>query len=125
MSNTRRIGEIGERIALALLKDKGYQILQHNWRCQWGEIDIIAQSGETIVFVEVKAAHSKSFGAPEEWVNVRKRKHIAKAAMQFLLDNSITDAPVRFDVIAIDLNTRTPKHIENAFSLNDAGTLED
>jgi len=113
--NTLTKGMRGERIACDFLLKSGYRIIERNWRCKWGEIDIIAAIEGTIVFIEVKSATGTGFGAPMEWVTPRKRKKIIMAAKQYILDNPIENMLIRFDVIAIDLRMNTVNHIPNAF----------
>ncbi len=114
---SKKRGDIGESFACDLLRSKGYRIICRNWRCRWGEIDIIAEDGGTLVFVEVKSAKSKKFGNPARWVDSRKQSHLVKSAMQYILDEIGEDVPVRFDVVAVDLNKMDAEHIINAFGV--------
>jgi putative endonuclease len=99
-----RIGAWGEEIARQYLETKGYRILARNWRTQEGEVDLVAQDGETIVFVEVKTRTSKEFGWPEESITVTKRRRLQRSAMAYLSDQDLIDILWRIDVIAIDRN---------------------
>ena len=99
-----RIGAWGEDIASQYLEAKGYQILARNWRTQEGEVDLVAQDGETVVFVEVKTRTSKDFGWPEESVTVTKQRRLQRSAMAYLSDQDLMDILWRIDVIAIDRN---------------------
>jgi putative endonuclease len=99
-----RIGAWGEEIASQYLEAKGYQIRARNWRTQEGEVDLVAQDGETVVFVEVKTRTSKDFGWPEESVTVAKRRRLQRVAMAYLSDQDLMDILWRIDVIAIDRN---------------------
>ena len=108
-------GKKGEELAKRFLEKKGLKIAHRNWSCGFGEIDIVAYDGNTLVFIEVKSSAGSTFGKPVEWVNVRKRKHIVKSAKQYLFDNSIEDINIRFDVVAIDLLTNKIQHIPDAF----------
>ena len=112
-----RRGKKGENFACDFLRDIGYKIIHRNWRCRWGEIDIIAKDGETLVFVEVKTAKSDKFGSPLDWVDGRKQEHLTKSALQYLMDEVGEDVPVRFDVIAVHLNEMKCEHIKNAFDV--------
>jgi putative endonuclease len=116
VSKTKK-GTIGEDIAVESLIKKGYRILQRNYRFEHGEIDIIAEDGSALVFVEVKARRSKEFGEPEDAVTPRKREKIRATADGYLFENNIDDKECRFDVIAIDYqNSKTEiRHIEDAF----------
>ena len=96
------IGAWGEEIASQYLEANGYQILARNWRTQEGEVDLVTQDGETIVFVEVKTRTSKDFGWPEESVTAVKRRRLQRAALAYLVDQNLSDILWRIDVIAID-----------------------
>ena len=118
MSNqTNRLGEAGESIAARYLQEKGLQIIARNFRDKSGEIDIIAEDDETLVFIEVKTRQSYRCGFPEESVTRRKQKQIIRLAEIYLARNSLVDVPVRFDVIAIHMSSKTPEieHISDAF----------
>ena len=116
LSKTKK-GAIGEDLAVDYLKKKGYRIFQRNYRFEHGEIDIIAEDGNALVFVEVKARRSKEFGEPEDAVTPRKREKIRATADGYLFENNIDDKECRFDVIAIDYqgNKTEIRHIEDAF----------
>lgn len=106
-------GDKGEIIAQNHLKKNKFRILETNFRSKMGEIDIIAQKKEQIVFIEVKTRKSAEFGRPSEAVNSHKQWKIRKVAEEYLLKNKLTDYPCRFDVIEVlddEIN-----HIENAF----------
>lgn len=96
-------GKAGEDMALGVLKKNGYRIIERNYRCRYGEIDIIAKDGDTIVFVEVKTRSSSSFGPPKASVDHRKQRHIIKAATEYLARCGLTDRDARFDVVGIEL----------------------
>jgi putative endonuclease len=115
-SKTKK-GTIGENFAVDFLQKKGYRILQRNYRFEHGEIDIIAEDGNVLVFVEVKARRSKEFGEPEDAVTPRKREKIRSTANGYLFENNIEDKECRFDVIAVDYqDDRTEiRHIKDAF----------
>lgn len=106
-------GDGGEILAANFLKAQKYKILQTNYRNKIGEIDIIAQQGKTIVFVEVKRRSTLQYGRPIEAVDTRKQNKIRKTAEIYLMLNKQTLNDVRFDVIEIldeEIN-----HVENAF----------
>jgi len=115
MRNKRRIGEEKEKLAVQYLVQKGYQILEQNFYCRQGELDIIARSKDgTVVFVEVKYRVNANYGYPSEAVNFQKRQRIAKAAQVYLYQSRLSlDIRCRYDVISIMGQTIT--HIENAF----------
>ena len=113
------IAKTGESFAAAHLKARGYQILEQNYRAGRGEIDLVAQDGDCIVFVEVKTRRSLKFGTPQSAVTTQKQRQISKIAMRYLQAHNQFDAPCRFDVIAIHLSSRLEllklEQIENAF----------
>ena len=111
-------GQIGEQIAAKLMEKKGYQILHRNWRMGHLEMDIIAANKKEIAFVEVKTRTSTLAGAPEEAVNILKRKRIIAAANAYIKYYKEERTP-RFDIIGILLNKNGEieqiNHLENAF----------
>ncbi len=113
--NNRVTGQDKENIAVNYLKNKGYFIIQTNFRVRQGEIDIVARDGNTIVFVEVKYRSNTRSGNPLDAVNITKQKQISKVALFYLNKNKISpdNTPIRFDVIGILGDQIT--HIENAF----------
>lgn len=113
IGNKRTLGTQYELLAIAYLKEKKYTILEHSYRCRFGEIDIIAKQGEYIVFVEVKYRKKKDFGYPREAVNYKKRQHILRTAMYYLKTKIGYEVASRFDVIEILGDTIT--HLEAAF----------
>lgn len=113
MENKRTTGAAYEKIAAAHLISKGYEILELNFRCRSGEIDIIARDGEYLVFVEVKYRTSLKKGTPLEAVSIQKQRKISKCAMYYLMKNGLADVPVRFDVVGI-LGAEK-EHVVNAF----------
>ncbi len=118
MNKSLQRGRMGEQIAEKYLERNGYRIKFKNWRCRWGEIDLIAVSPDgTLVFVEVKSKYSDLFGRPEEWVTPAKSRKLIRSAQEFLLENQVDDQPMRFDVIAVDLREKRISHIINALTL--------
>lgn len=117
MLSKRKKGTVGEGLAVEYLEKKGYRIIQRNYRYEHGEIDIVAEDGNTLVFIEVKARRSKEFGEPEDAVTPRKRDKIRATAEGYLFKNNIDDKNCRFDVIAIDYqcNKTEIRHIPDAF----------
>lgn len=113
--NTRNIGNRGEDLACGLLEDKGYVICARNYRCKFGEIDIIARRENTFVFVEVKYRKGSGSGYAEEAVPYAKQRKICATADHFRMRMQITERyGFRFDVITI--NDGEVTHYENAFS---------
>ncbi len=116
--NKRQKGKEGELIAADYLRKKGFKIIETNFTCRIGEIDIIAKKGDTVCFIEVKLRKSKSFGSPFEAIDWRKREKIFKTAQYYCLVNKIIDKQLRFDAIGINLSEGVPEieHLENIFS---------
>jgi putative endonuclease len=100
---TSDLGRLSENFAVGLLKSKGYKIVLRNFHSKFGEIDIIATDGPTLVFVEVKARWSAKFGSPEEAVTPQKLAKIKKTADYYCLLNSIKDVKMRIDVVALEM----------------------
>ncbi len=101
--STRKYGELGEEIARNLLIKNGYKILTRNFKSKFGEIDVIAQDHDTLVFVEVKTRWSRKFGTPEEAVTPWKLARIKKTAEYFCLKNPGLPKKLRIDVVAIEI----------------------
>lgn len=117
---TREIGIFGERAAAKYLREQGYLLLAHGYRCRFGEIDLIAKKGDTLAFVEVKLRSPKSYGLPREAVDAVKQEKLRKTALSYLAENNL-DVPARFDVAEVYVAVKdTPQiermeYIENAF----------
>ncbi len=110
----RSEGARAEDLAARYLKKKGYKILQRNFRTRYAEIDIIAEDGPVVVFVEVKSKSSADFGLPSQAVDLKKQAKIKQAALAFLAREN-GERPARFDVISI-LPTGL-EHIPDAFEI--------
>ena len=111
--NNKKKGDVGEQLAVFYLKTHFYKIIATNYRCRFGEIDIIAKKGEYLVFVEVKYRKNADMGYPYEAVTYYKQQHIKKTATWYLKENELHDIACRFDVIDI-LGTKIT-HYKNAF----------
>jgi putative endonuclease len=99
MTSTKSVGDLGERIAMNLVKEKGYNILDKNFRSRFGEIDIISKDQDDIVFIEVKTRHGVKYGKPIEAVTKDKLKKIKKTIDYYFLLNKIQNH--RIEVITI------------------------
>lgn len=97
----RAEGREGEEMAVEYLSIKGYNILERNYRNRFGEIDLIAKDGKTVVFIEVKRRNTDSYGLPAESVDIRKQARLSKAATAYITEKRITNSPCRFDVVSI------------------------
>ncbi len=115
------IGALGENISENYLKNLGYRILDKNFRCKCGEIDLIAINKGYICFVEVKTRYGINYGTPAESVTSSKQKKIYKTAQVYILMKNIIDYNFRFDVIEVLLNSNNNdflvNHIEDAFQI--------
>jgi putative endonuclease len=113
------LGKKGEDLAIAQLRALKYKILERNYKCALGEIDIIAREKDTLVFVEVKTRTTRDFGGPAAAVNERKQRQLSKVALTYLNQKKITEMPARFDVVAVELIPPAPQIevIRNAFEL--------
>lgn len=120
MSNQRQnLGRRGEDEAASYLKKQGYILLQRNYRCPLGEIDVIAKDSKTLVFIEVRTRSSDRFGTPQESINRKKMLKIHKVAQYYLKAVQKEEEPVRFDVLALLLDVENQlmqlEHIKGAF----------
>lgn len=114
--NKREIGSRYEEQAARFIEDKGYIILEKNFRCKLGEIDLIGKSDNYLCFIEVKYRSSIGHGFPSEAIDYRKQKRIINSAMTYMNFHKLpTDTPCRFDVVVI-LNQEF-KLIKNAFEV--------
>ena len=118
--NNRKEGILGEQLAVEYLEARGIKVLHRNYSCKVGEVDIVAQEGEYLLFVEVKARYGGNMGWPLEAVTPAKITQIVKTANWYLAVNRLkTD--VRFDVACVDLAAEQVTYIPNAFSASDMG----
>lgn len=117
MAQHNETGRQGEAEAARFLREKGYEILTTNFRYQHAEIDLIAQKGKLLVFVEVKTRTGNAFGNPEEFVSYTKARLVMKAAEHYIFTHN-WHHDVRFDIVAILVSgtEQRIRHIEDAFS---------
>lgn len=120
MTDARReLGERGERAAVAFLENRGLTIVDRNWRCSYGEADIIALDGETLVFTEVKTRRATTAGIPEEAVTESKQRRYLKIARVYCARTDVEYERIRFDVIAIYAFSESQallRYVRDAFS---------
>lgn len=112
------LGDRGEMIGWNYLREQGYQIIEKNYRCKIGEIDVIAKKNHRLVFIEIKTRSSAYFGEPEEAVHLMKQRKLIQLAKWYLKDKRIEETAVCFDVLSIIFSgVGEPKIrlIENAF----------
>jgi putative endonuclease len=118
MINRKAVGDRGEALARKFFSDRGYNIIGHNFRSRWGEIDLILRKDRAFRFVEVKFRHSLDFGLPQESVIPRKQRKIQTVALYWLrLRQLPMDSDIHFDVLAIhELRGQVQySYIEDAF----------
>jgi len=117
MARHHQTGKRGEELAAGMLRKKGYEILEQNWRFSRAEVDIIAREGAALVFLEVKTRRTGQFGHPASFVTPKKRRFLADAAQEYM--RSIGhDWAFRFDIIAVLLIPGAEpviEHFEDAF----------
>lgn len=113
------VGKLGEDLAANFLEEKGFNIIERNYRFGHGEIDIIAEKAELLIFIEVKTKKFGDFGDPINWVSRSKQKQIGRIARGYLYEKNITDRDCRFDVVLVTWEDGLWKidHLENAFWL--------
>ncbi|SJZ63748.1 YraN family protein [Selenihalanaerobacter shriftii] len=120
MLSKQELGRLGEKLASKYLLKKEYQIIEQNYRCRLGEIDIIAYKDNYFIFVEVKAKQNQNFGLPQEEVDFRKQQKIQQVARYYISQNPDLNVDFRFDVIAILYQGDDDyqlSHLRNAFSV--------
>lgn len=118
MSERRALGAHGEDLAVRTLRAAGLLILERNWRCAGGEIDIIARDAGAVVFCEVKTRTGTRFGAPVEAVTPAKVRRYRRLACRWLAEHRIGASEIRFDVVTVDCppgQTPTVVHLPGAF----------
>lgn len=115
----RRTGDVGESLAVTFLRKNGYVIVEQNYRCALGEIDVIARDRGVLVFVEVKARRTERYGGPKWAVTPQKKRKISMVALEYLKKTGQMDTDARFDVVAIRLfpDQAGVEIIKNAFEL--------
>jgi putative endonuclease len=100
----QQVGKAGEAAAKSYLEQQGYQITEINYRCSFGEIDIIARDKDTLVFVEVRTKTSLSFGCPEESITAEKARRLKRLASSYLQSHRHFEMPSRIDLVAVILD---------------------
>ena len=117
----RKLGNKGERLAKKHLKKKGYKLLKNNYTATVGEIDLIMQDDQTVVFIEVKTRRDESFATAISAINYGKQKRISKTAKWFIQKNALQNRPCRFDAVIVIISEKNKPeitHYTNAFPLH-------
>jgi putative endonuclease len=119
-NSKQALGREGERLAELFLKKKGYKLVERNYRCRGGEVDLILLERRVVVFVEVKTRTDDIFGSPFEAVQPRKQRRMILAAQLFLHQKKLHERDARFDVVGISWLGVEPRveHIQNAFVID-------
>lgn len=116
-NHRKKLGAWGEDVATLKLEANGFAIIERNWRCRHGEIDIIVQKGELVAFVEVKTRKGRDMGAPEEALTQHKAKKLMQLAQLYVAENEL-DVDWRIDLVAVELDKSGKllrcEHIPNA-----------
>jgi putative endonuclease len=119
VSATNDLGARGERIAVAYLTDVGLRVLDRNWRCRDGELDIVAREGDALVFCEVKTRRGNGYGHPVEAVTAVKQRRLRVLAQRWLAAHDEHAPDLRFDVVGVLVRPSRPAlvtHLRAAFS---------
>jgi len=113
------LGQLGEDLARKRLKDLGYRVLETNYRCPLGEIDLVARDGDTLVFVEIKTRRNQPSSLAKEAVHKRKQAQLSKAALAYMKHKNLWGSKARFDVVAIGMSDgkKEVEIIQDAFEL--------
>ncbi len=104
LAERQKVGNFGEKLACEHLREKGYEILDQNYRTRGGEIDIVAKEGDVLVFVEVKTRTNRAFGFPEEAIDARKQRKLVLTAEHYLAVHRLYEKNYRIDSIGIELD---------------------
>lgn len=115
------LGKKGEDEAVRFLEALGYRLLERNYRCRFGEVDLIAKDGHEIVFVEVKTRCTDLYGSPKQSVDGRKQRRVCLASQDYLVRTGLTECLARFDVLSIVAGKDgfAVEHVKNAFETSD------
>ena len=119
MSTTIELGSLGENIAVTYLTDAGLRVLDRNWRCREGELDVIAREGDALVFCEVKTRRGVGFGHPVEAVTAVKQRRLRTLAQRWLAAHDEHAPELRFDVVGVLVRPGRPAlvtHLRAAFA---------
>jgi putative endonuclease len=113
----RGLGRRGEQLACQMLASKGYEIVARNWRCEHGELDLVARDGDCLAFVEVRARRGRALGTPEESITAAKQARLVELADAYVCEND-WQGDWRIDVVAVEMDRRGRllrlDHYENA-----------
>jgi len=111
-------GQAGEEKACKYLKKDGYKIIEKNFACKYGEIDIIARDKDVLCFIEVKSRKGTDYGLPEEFVDKRKQQKLIKTSLVYTISKINNETDKRFDIVSVDLSSGECRNIKNAFEVD-------
>ena len=103
-NDQKQLGQWGENLAKTHLQAQGYTILAQNWRCRRGEMDLIAQDGDTLMFIKVKTRRGRDLGTPEDAITLHKARKLFAIAQAYLSEQEVGDIPWRIDLVAVELD---------------------
>jgi putative endonuclease len=109
----KELGANGEELAARYLMSQGYRILERNYRIRLGEIDIIAEQGKDLVFIEVKTRSDTLFGSPLDSVTIPKQRQLSKVALEYMSRQGCHNRPARFDVVGVQLKGLNAQQLKN------------
>lgn len=112
-AHNQALGAEGEALATAYLEARGYRILARNWRCRYGELDIVARDGEAVVAIEVKTRSGEGYGSPLEAITARKSSRLRRLLLEWARANGARRAPLRVDAVGITLRPGASPRIEH------------
>ncbi|MDX2969915.1 YraN family protein [Kribbella solani] len=113
MRTRTAVGQYGEELAARYLTSNGFAVLERNWRCELGEIDIVAREGDVLVVCEVKTRRGLNYGSPLEAITYKKLTTLRRLAGRWLQTHQLRPAEIRIDVIAILFDRKTPPSVEH------------
>jgi putative endonuclease len=113
MRTRNAVGQYGEDLAARYLAAQGFAILERNWRCELGEIDIVAREGDTLVVCEVKTRRGLNYGSPLESITYRKLTTLRKLAGRWLQTHQLQPAAIRIDVVAVLFDHNSPPSVDH------------
>jgi putative endonuclease len=113
MRTKNTVGRYGEDLAARYLRTQGFVVLERNWRCESGEIDIVAREDDTLVICEVKTRRGLNYGTPLESITYRKLATLRKLAGRWLQTHQLRPAAIRIDIIAILFDHNTPPTVDH------------
>jgi putative endonuclease len=117
MDARRTLGSTGESLAADLYRRLGFRIVDRNWRCRSGELDLVVAAGDLLVFCEVKTRRSDYFGSPAEAVGYQKQARLRRLAAAWMNERRLGAVNVRFDVVSVVMGESQPQitHLPDAF----------